>query len=202
MLMAVLLRSLFSRHIAIVAQRVQDRATHDDKRYRMALLMNRSTPTGHQSSPRPVRRNRGNAVLECALVILPLMAIGFALMDYTIGLFVQNVLRNAVREGCRFAITQQTGAGGQDAAVKSVVQANSMGFLQNTTAVSITYYDSNLNVVTGTGSNAQGNLCLVSIAGFSWTWFAPVMRSSTPLTFSAASSDLMEAPPNGILPTR
>ncbi len=164
--------------------------------------MNRSTPMSHQSSPQPVRRNRGNAVLECALVILPLIAIGFALMDFTIALFVQNVLRNAVREGCRFAITQQTGPSGQDAAIKTVVEANSMGFLQNTTSVSITYYDSNLNIVTGTGSNAQGNLCLVSISGFSWTWFAPVMRSSSPLSFSAASSDIMEAPPNGILPSR
>jgi Flp pilus assembly protein TadG len=152
-------------------------------------------------SPRRCGRS-GNTILECALVILPLVAIGFALMDYSIALFVQNVLRNAVREGCRFAITQQTGPSGQDAAIQSVVQQNSMGFLPNTNTVSITYYDTNLNVVTGTGSNAQGNLCLVSISGFSWTWFAPVMRSASPLSFSASSSDVMEAPPNGILPSR
>jgi Flp pilus assembly protein TadG len=149
------------------------------------------------------RRGRhGNTVLECALVIVPVLAIGFSLLDYSLSMFVQNVLRNAMREGCRYAITQQTGAGGQDAAIKTVVQQNAMGFLQNTSTVSITYYDSNLNVVTGTGSNAQGHLCVVAITGFSWTWFAPVMRSSSPLSFNAASSDVMESPPNGILPTR
>lgn len=136
------------------------------------------------------------------MVILPLTALGFALMDYSIGLFVQNVLRNAVREGCRFAITQQTGAGGQDAAIKAVVQQNALGFLQSTTSISVTYYDSSQNVVTGTGSNAQGNLCLVAISGFSWSWFAPVLRARSSLAFSAASSDIMEAPPNGILPSR
>jgi Flp pilus assembly protein TadG len=135
-------------------------------------------------------------------VILPLLALSFALLDYTVALFVQNVLRNAVREGCRFAITQQTGVGGQDAAIKAIVQQNAMGFLQNTNTVSITYYDSSLNLVTGTGSNAQGNLCVIAITGFSWAWFAPVLRSSTPLSFSASSSDVMESPPNGILPAR
>ena len=147
-------------------------------------------------------RSRGSAVLESALVILPLMALGFALMDFSIALFVQNVLRYAVREGCRFAITQQTGPTGQDAAIEAVVVENSMGFLQNTNLLSITYYDTNLNLVTGTGSNAQGNVCVVSITGFSWNWFAPVMRSRAPLSFTASSSDVMEAPPNGILPTR
>ena len=41
------------------------------------------------------------------------------------GIFIQNVLHNAVREGVRFAITQQTGGSGQDAAIKSVVQTAS-----------------------------------------------------------------------------
>lgn len=142
-------------------------------------------------------------MLEAALVMLPLMAIGFALMDYSVAVFVQNVLRNAVREGVRFAVTQQTGAQGQDAAIKTVVQNNAMGFLSDTSYVSISYLDGQtLQSSTGTGSNAQGNICIVSITGYPWSWMVPLWRSPTALSFTATSSDVMEAPPNGVLPNR
>ena len=137
-----------------------------------------------------------------------MMAMFFAMIDVPFGIFIQNSLREAVREGVRFAITQQTGAGGQDAAIKTVVENYSMGFLNdaaitaNTATFNITYYDgSTLAVVTGTGSNAQGNICVVT-ATIQHKWMAPVWQSTSALTFSAASSDVMEAPPGGILPSR
>ena len=141
-------------------------------------------------------------MLEAALIILPLFAIAFAMVDFPLGLFVQNVLRNAVREGVRFAITQQTGAGGQDAAIKSVVQNNAMGFLSNASYISITYLNGQtLAAATGVGSNGQGNICTVSVTNYPWSWIAPIWRGGS-MTFNAASSDVMEAPPNGVLPGR
>src|ERR1700723_377190 len=104
----------------------------------------------------------GNAVVEGALILLPLLAIGFALLDFPLAIFIQNTLQGAVREGCRFAITQQTGTGGQDAAIKAVVETYSMGFLTNAditsgvSSFSITYYNPNSSLstaVTGVGSN-------------------------------------------------
>ena len=53
-------------------------------------------------------------MLEASFVFLPLMALFFAMIDIPFGIFIQNTLREAVREGVRFAITQQTGASGQD----------------------------------------------------------------------------------------
>jgi Flp pilus assembly protein TadG len=156
------------------------------------------------------RSQRGSAALEGTLVILPLMAIGFALLDFPLGIFIQNTLRNAVREGCRFAITQQTGSNGQDAAIKSVVEQNSMGFVNEnditgsnpTTTFSVTYYDkSTLSVATGAGSNGQGNICVVTVT-IQRKWMAPLWRSTGLLSFSASSSDVMEAPPGGVLPGR
>ncbi len=142
-------------------------------------------------------------MIEASLVILPLLAMGFALIDYCIALFVQNDLRNAVREGVRFAITQQTGAGGQDAAIKSTVQTNAMGFLADTSYVSISYLNGvTLQPVTGAGSNAAGNICIISINNYPWSWIAPIWRAPDNIAFNATSSDVMEAPPNGILPTR
>lgn len=154
------------------------------------------------------RRESGSAILEGALIFLPMMALFFALIDFPFAIFVQNVVRNAVREGCRYAISQQTGGGGQDAAIKAVVEGNSFGFISDagiaagTNTFTITYYDAtSLAATSGVGSNGQGNICVVS-ASVQTKWMAPVWRSMGAVTFSASSSDVMEAPPNGILPSR
>jgi Flp pilus assembly protein TadG len=168
------------------------------------------------SSTRPKRgvrsrskTQRGSALLEGALIILPLLALGFALLDYPLAIFIQNTMRNAVREGVRFAITQQTGSGGQDATIKSVVQQNAMGFLNDAdisagnASITITYYDKAtlLALPNNVGSNAGGNICVVT-ASVTRAWMAPLWRSAGLLTFSASSSDVMEAPPGGTLPGR
>lgn len=147
-------------------------------------------------------------MLEGALVMLPLMAIGFALLDFPLGIFIQNTLRNAVREGVRYAITQQTGAQGQDAAIINVVKANSMGFINTAditagnTTVTINYYDKSTQAgVAGNGSNGAGNIVVVT-ATIRRRWMAPVWQSTGLLSFSASSSDVMEAAPGGVLPAR
>ncbi len=146
----------------------------------------------------------GNVVLESALIFLPLFAVGLAILDYGLALFIQNTLREAVREGVRFAITQQTGPKGQDAAIKSVVEYYSMGFLNdadiaaNKSTFTIQYYDQNMSP---TSSNAEGNLCVLT-ATIQHGWMAPLWRAAGLMTFSATSSDVMEAPLNGKAPTR
>ncbi|SRR5579885_456752 len=149
----------------------------------------------------------GNAVVESALIILPLFAVGFAIIDFGLALFIQNTLREAVREGVRYAITQQTGPSGQDAAIKQQVEKNSMGFLNDTDIASgastftIQYYDENLNPVSGANSNAEGNLIVVT-ASINRKWMAPLWRGTGLIAFSASSSDVMEPPPGGNLPAR
>src|SRR5579883_916776 len=137
-------------------------------------------PVSHPISAIRQKGQKGNAVLESALIILPLFAIGFAMMDFAIAIFIQNTLREAVREGVRFAITQQTGANGQDAAIKTIVENNSMGFLTDAditsgaSSFSISYYDpSTLNALTGVNSNSAGNIILVS-ATINRKWMAPL----------------------------
>lgn len=131
----------------------------------------------------------------------------FATVDFAVAILIRNTIQSAVREGVRYAITGQTitGAGGQDNSVKQVVQQNSLGFLNSTNAnlIAITYYNpSTFAVVTGVNSNASGNIVQVSVSGFSWAWMVPYARSAAPLLISAASSDLVEPPPNGVPPTR
>jgi len=153
-------------------------------------------------------KQRGSAILEGALVLLPLLAIGFALLDFALAIFIQNTLRNAVREGVRYAITQQTGGSGQDAAITSTVEQNSMGFLNNSVlssaqaTIAVQYYNpTTLVAVSGVGSNAGGNICVIT-ATIQHSWMAPVWRDTGIMTFSASSADVMEAPPYGVLPSR
>lgn len=162
-------------------------------------------------SPKSSRRARtqaGSAIVEGALILLPMMALFFAMIDFPFALFIQNTIREAVREGVRFAITQQTGANGQDAAIKAVVESYSQGFISDsaisagTATFTITYYSgTTLTAVTGTGSNGEGNICVIT-ASVQHSWMAPVWRSAGILTFNASSSDVMEAPPLGVLPSR
>ncbi len=148
---------------------------------------------------------RGSQVIELGLVLLPMFAIVFLMMDSAWVVFAKATLQYAVRQGCRYAVTSQTIAGmGQDASIKTVVQHCSLGFLNsgtnNQNNVSITYF--NPNTLLATSSNAGGNIVQVSIVNASVAPLVPLWRDPTPLQISAASSDVMESSPNGIAPPR
>jgi len=164
-------------------------------------------PSRKNVSNNRLGRQRGSAALEAALVILPTMALCFALLDFPLMLFIQNSVENAVREGVRFGITQQTGAGGQDAAIKNIVKSNSIGFINDSSisagnaSVTLQYYDPTLSAVSGTGSNAQGNILVVT-ATVKRYWMVPIYLDANLDIYTASSSDVMEAPASGTPPVR
>lgn len=146
-------------------------------------------------------------MLEGALALPPLLMLLFATIDFSVAILVKNTVQAAVREGVRYAVTGQTVSGlGEDESIRTVVENNSLGFLNSTngdTLISITYYNPNsLQVVTGVGSNAPGNIVQVQVTGLSWLWMVPYGRSSTPLQISATSSDIVEPNSTGIPPSR
>lgn len=155
-------------------------------------------------TPVLARRRRGAALIELPLVLIPLIALWVAIVDFGFGIFLRCTFQHAVREGVRYAVTSRTMDGmGQDASIKSVVQKHAMGFLngpQGASKIQIRYYTP--GTLIETPSNAGGNIVEVSVEGYTWNWIAPVMRSSTPLAVLARSSDRMEASPAGIPPPR
>ena len=143
--------------------------------------------------------------------MLPLWAFLFGILDLSFAIFVKNTVQFAVCQGVRYAVTSQTVTGlGQDASIKSVVQGYTLGLLDYLSAdhiganrISVTYYDPvSMAVVTGAGSNIGGNIVVVSATGLSWAWMVPLLRDSTPLTFSVSSADIMEATPVAGAPVR
>ncbi len=150
----------------------------------------------------------GSQIVEFGLVLLPLMASLFLIMDVAWLCFAQASLQFAVQSGVRAAVSGYVPAGGQDAYLRSVVQKNAMGFIGNQTGVnqiSINYFSpSNLSApLKGAGSNAGGNVIEISVSGVPISALGPIFReSSANILLSATSSDVMESSPNGLPPTR
>ena len=151
-------------------------------------------------------REKGNAGVETVLVIIPLFAILLGIIDFSVGIFAIDTLGFAARQGVRYAVTGQTAAGGQDAAIRKVVKDNSLGFLKDTDDAKITidYYALNTatNTWQATAANAGGNLIKVGVVGYSWAWMAPGWRGSSALNINSASADIVEGCPSGGCPTR
>ncbi len=150
------------------------------------------------------RSCRGGVLVESVLATVPLMALLCGVLDFAFAIFMKNTMSFAVRQGVRYAITSRTISGmGHDASVKTVVKTYSLGLVDTLSPdhnglnrITIRYYDPvTLAEVTGTGSNAGGNIVVVSATGLSWAWMIPLLRTSAPLQFSVASADIMEASP-------
>lgn len=141
--------------------------------------------------------------MEAALIFLPLMAMMLALIDFSVALFLRATMQNAVREGVRYAVTYQTSGGlCQDASIKAVVKASSVGFLADAShdsKIKVRYYaPSNLTTeVTGAGSNAPGNVVEIGVEGFTWSWIAPLWRTASPFNVNVYAADRMEGLPGG-----
>ena len=156
-------------------------------------------------------------MVEAGVILLPFLALFFALFDFGMALFLTNTVQFAVRQGTRYAVTSQVQTGlGQDASIKATVNTYSFGFLSylapgppkttcaGTACITINYYFQNLAVspstltlVTGTGSNAAGNIVQVTASGLAYSWMIPLLRGTTALNVAASSADIMEAQPSG-----
>lgn len=151
------------------------------------------------------RSRRGGAMVELPLVLIPLVGLLVAIIDFSFGIFLKGTFQHAVREGTRYAVTSRTEPGlGHDASIQATVQRQAMGFLNGDVGASrirIRYYVP--GTFAETQSNAGGNIVEVSVEGYTWNWIAPVLRgSAAPLSIMARSSDRMEASPGGIPPAR
>jgi len=159
-----------------------------------------------------VAKRTGSACIELALIFLPLFAVLFAFVDFSMPIFLRSTLQSAVRAGVRYAVTYRTGSGlGQDDSIRQVVQQNALGFLDGpagAASITIDYYPPTdlSDPVTGAGSNAPGNVVEVSVSNYTWSWVAPLSGgfnpgyySRSPLSISVSSADRMESLPAGAL---
>ena len=166
-----------------------------------------------KASPLRKRRSSGNVIVESVFTMLPTFAIILMFVDLSLMLFRRSTLQNAVREGCRYAVTFQTSGGlGQDASVQAIVQRYAMNFVTASDSpqhIFINYYaPTDLNNAIVGGGNIPGNVVEVSVQNISYAWLAPLsgsygagipfFRNSTPLAIAVYSSDIMGGYPVGV----
>ena len=178
-----------------------------------SIRMEEALTACEQERRRRRSRQRGNSVVEMAMVILPTFVLVLGTIDYGVALFIKSTFQNAVREGVRYAVTFQTQGGNcMDDSIRLVVQTYALGFLGNTTTpnrdgIAVKYYNpANLSVeVAGANGNFPGNIVEVSITNFQWKWISLLsgtytLRDSTRLSIIAYSSDRLGGLPGGALP--
>lgn len=154
-------------------------------------------------------------MIEMVFTLLPTFALIFAFVDFGLLMFRWSTLQNAVREGCRYAITFQTsGSNGQDASIEAVVQQYAMGIVTTSDSpqhIFVNYYAPNnltTSIPVASGGNVPGNVVEVSVQNVSWAWLAPLsgsfgdgipfFRSLTPITLAVYSSDILGGYPAGV----
>lgn len=135
-------------------------------------------------------REKGQALIESAFVLLPMMALVCGLIDFAMSSLVQSTLNHAVREGVRYGVT-----GRSDAEIKAIVKRYSMGFLgsENQHLIRIQYLNATtFQVEEGPGSNRSGNILEVRVNDYPWGWIYPMGRVSPRFAIRAESADIVE----------
>src|SRR5580693_7523835 len=150
----------------------------------------------------------GSQWVELAFVLLPFFALVTAFFDVSFALFSWSTIQNAVREGCRYAITFQTapptGAawtcnGHQDNCIENDVAANSMGLVTVAGGlINVNYYAqaTPTTAIAAPNGNVPGNIVVVSILNYPLNWMVPLsgtggggmLNSSTPYRSSSPTT--------------
>jgi len=94
---------------------------------------------------------RGNAMLESALVFLPMIAMFLGIVDVSLAVYIQSTLTSATREGVRFAVTFQPSYNGtscvtsQASCIAQVVQNYAVGLPAglDPSYITVNYYTAN-----------------------------------------------------------
>jgi Flp pilus assembly protein TadG len=136
---------------------------------------------------------RGVQIIENALVLVPILAFTYLLIDVSYSIFVKVTLQHAVREGVRYAVTGQTQSGyGHLNSIKSVVMQNASGLLNDQLGtIHVDFYEADTLQVTT--SNSGGNLVEVSVRNYQFNPLAPFFHSSDTVSYSVFAADKLES---------
>src|SRR5437879_6322672 len=110
------------------------------------------------------RKRFGAAALETALVMIPMVMLLFGVFEYGRLLMDWNLLNNAAREGCRYALVNNT-ASTISADVNAVVLGKMTGRDASFTGFTITMSGTHQSVSTPINNLVPGDMITVSVSG-------------------------------------
>jgi len=141
---------------------------------------------------------RGDALLESALVFLPMMAILFGIVDISLATFIQSTLTTATREGSRFAITFSSTymgtscAGSQAACDVLAVQYNAVGLplALNTSYITVNYYTA--NDLTNPVERCNSGTCSTAVCTVSTCTLPQTLTNGTIVNYANQPGNIVE----------
>ena len=146
------------------------------------------------------RRNlgsrRGSEVVESMLMLLPLFALVFLIIDTSWGLFIKATLEYSVQTAVNNAAAGATGPSGQMAAIAQTVETQSLHLVKAADVVTNFYAPASMSssLPVGAGVNAAGNVVEVDV-DYLFSPLAPLFRSSTGFHITASAAAVLEASP-------
>ncbi|HWG47562.1 MAG TPA: TadE/TadG family type IV pilus assembly protein [Gemmataceae bacterium] len=134
-------------------------------------------------------RRRGATVVETALVLLPLLTLLFGIFEYGRLLLDWNLLNNAAREGCRYALANNTNIT-INADVQGVVTSYMAGRNASFTNFTVTVSGTHSGVSTPVNNLAPGDPITVTVSG-KYRFMNIIPLVSMPSLFSLTGSVTM-----------
>lgn len=140
---------------------------------------------------RTQRRWAATAV-ETGLVMIPLTMFLFGVFEYGRLLMDWNILNNAAREGCRYALVNNTSST-ISTSVKSVVTTYMAGQSGSFTSVTVSVSGTHNGVSTTVNNLVAGDLITVTVSGtYKFMNVIPLVRLPSSLTISSSVTMLCE----------
>ena len=133
-----------------------------------------------------VRRRRGVAAVETALVMVLMTSFVFGIFEYCRLLMDMNLLNNAAREGCRYALANNTNTT-IGTAVQTIVTGYMGGETASFTGLTVTVSGTHNGVSTAVNNLAAGDLITVTVSGtYKFMNIIPMVKMPTTLPITSA----------------
>jgi Flp pilus assembly protein TadG len=134
----------------------------------------------------PGRRRRGSTAVETALVMTLLTSFVFGVFEYCRFLMDWNLLNNAAREGCRYALANNTSTT-VSADVTAKVTAYLAGESSSYSGLTVTVTGTSGGVSTAVNNLAAGDLITVKVTGvYKFMNIIPLIKMPTSLSVTSS----------------
>jgi Flp pilus assembly protein TadG len=134
-------------------------------------------------------QRKGATAVETALVIMPVIMLIFGVFEYGFLLMNWNLLNNAAREGCRYAVVNNTST-----TIGTDVQTIASGFMagesKNFNAFTVTVSGTHQGVSTPVNNLVAGDMLTVTVSG-QYRFLNIIPLGGLPATMPITSSVVM-----------
>jgi Flp pilus assembly protein TadG len=136
-----------------------------------------------------VNRRRGNVLIETPIILIPVLSIIFGVFEYSRLLMDWNLLNNAAREGCRYAIANNTSST-ISTDVQTIVTTYMAGQSSSFTNFTVTVTGTHQGVSTPVNNLSAGDLITVTVSG-TYKFMNIIPVSKMPSSFVLKSAVIM-----------